>query len=89
LAISATCQKKLGVDIDKNFEPNYEISPDKKDVVSALKKAAKDRTVWLASDPDREGEAIAWHLAHALGLDPAKPTALFFTKSINQPSKRP
>ena len=59
-------KKGLNIDIDKNFEPHYEISADKRKVVAELKKLAKDSEVWLASDEDREGEAIAWHLAHAL-----------------------
>ncbi len=63
-------KKGISIDIDNNFEPTYEISSDKKKVVSELKKAAKTvDTVWLASDEDREGEAIAWHLCKALGLD--------------------
>lgn len=62
--------KKLGVNLLKNFEPEYEIMPDKKDVVKMLKeKAAKADKVLLATDPDREGEAISWHLAHILGLN--------------------
>ncbi len=60
---------KLSVDLEKDFEPNYEISPDKKKVVGELKKMAKDADmVWLASDEDREGEAISWHLFNALKL---------------------
>lgn len=60
---------QLGVDVDKGFEPQYEIAADKKKIVSELKKAAKAaQMVWLASDEDREGEAISWHLYKALGL---------------------
>jgi DNA topoisomerase-1 len=60
-------QKKLGVDIEANFEPTYEVDPDKKKVVSKLKDlAAKADKVYLATDPDREGEAIAWHLKEIL-----------------------
>ena len=63
-------KKGLGIDIKNNFEPRYEIPADKKKVVAELEKAAKSaKTVWLASDEDREGEAIAWHLAQALKLD--------------------
>ena len=59
----------FGVDIENNFEPSYEPIPGKKKVISELKKDAKNSdTVYLASDPDREGEAIAWHLKDALGL---------------------
>lgn len=62
--------KGMGVDIDNNFEPQYEVSEDKEKIVHELKSAArKADKVWLASDEDREGEAIAWHLAEVLGLD--------------------
>ncbi len=70
---------QLGVDIDKGFEPQYEIAADKKKLVSELKKIAKDaETVWLASDEDREGEAISWHLVKALGLDENKTKRIVF-----------
>lgn len=60
----------LGVDVDNNFEAVYQISKDKKDTVKELKKLASDSdNVFLATDPDREGEAISWHLAQELGLD--------------------
>src|SRR4051812_31135220 len=66
-------KKNMGVDVAKNFEPVYEISPEKKQVVSELKKLAKEsQIVWLATDEDREGEAIAWHLLEALDLDEKK-----------------
>ncbi|GAB6011429.1 type I DNA topoisomerase [Viscerimonas tarda] len=62
-------KKDLGVDLAHNYKPLYEIPADKKKVVSELKSAAKDvETVWLASDEDREGEAISWHLFETLGL---------------------
>lgn len=62
-------KKNLGIDIENGFQPDYEISDDKKTVVSELKALAKKSdTVWLASDEDREGEAIAWHLQQALEL---------------------
>lgn len=62
-------KKNLGINIDNGFEPVYEVSDDKKKVVSELKSLAKKAdTVWLASDEDREGEAIAWHLFHTLNL---------------------
>ena len=60
----------LGIDIDHDFKPTYKINSDKKDVVKELKKLAKNSgSIYLASDPDREGEAIAWHLARELDLD--------------------
>ncbi len=71
-------KKGLSVDIEHNFTPQYEISPDKKRVVSELKTAAKGAEVWLASDEDREGEAIAWHLTQALKLDPKKTKRIVF-----------
>ncbi len=62
-------KKNLGINIENGFEPDYEVSADKKAVVAELKSLAKKAgTVWLASDPDREGEAIAWHLFHTLDL---------------------
>ena len=57
----------MGVDIEKGFEPSYKIKPEKRDVVKKLKQAAQSaKTIYLASDPDREGEAIAWHVAEEL-----------------------
>lgn len=58
----------MGVDVDNGFKPAYEISSDKVKVIAELKKLAKDAEVWLATDDDREGEAISWHLKEALGL---------------------
>ena len=61
--------KGLGIDFENNYAPQYEVSADKKKIVADLKKAAKNtETVWLASDEDREGEAIAWHLSEELKL---------------------
>lgn len=63
-------KKGMGIDLTNRFEPTYEISPDKKKTVAELRKVAKTaEAVWLATDEDREGEAIAWHLAEALKLD--------------------
>src|ERR687883_46478 len=60
----------LGVDVEHDFTPKYLIPREKKDVVKSLKGEAKDaRTIYLATDPDREGEAIAWHLVSTLGLE--------------------
>ena len=72
-------KKGLNIDKDNNFEPSYEVPADKKKVVAELKRDSKDaETVWLASDEDREGEAIAWHLSEALGLDPKKTKRIVF-----------
>ncbi|HIZ84900.1 MAG TPA: type I DNA topoisomerase [Candidatus Coprenecus stercoravium] len=72
-------KKNLGIDVEHGFEPRYEVSPDKKKVVSELKAASgAASTVWLASDEDREGEAIAWHLKETLDLDPAKTRRIVF-----------
>ena len=63
-------KKGEAIDIENNFKPKYEVSADKKQVVSELKKLVKEvDTVWLATDEDREGEAISWHLYETLGLD--------------------
>ncbi len=63
-------KKNLGIDVEKNFTPNYEIPKEKAKVVSELRKAAAEsKHVWIASDEDREGEAIAWHLVNVLKLD--------------------
>ena len=77
--ISDLPSNELGVDVDQNFKPKYIISKDKKDVVRDLKKKAKfaDYT-WLASDEDREGEAIAWHLFENLDLDINKTKRIVF-----------
>lgn len=67
------------IDIENDFAPTYEISKDKKDVIKELKKLAKDaETVYLASDDDREGEAISWHLSEALGLNAANSKRIVF-----------
>ncbi len=63
-------KKNLGIDIENNFTPAYEIPKEKVKIVGELRKAAKEsKTIWIASDEDREGEAIAWHLASVLKLD--------------------
>ncbi len=72
-------KKDLGVDIEHNFQPKYEISSDKKNIVKELKALAKEaKTVWLASDEDREGEAIAWHLFEVLKLKPENTKRIVF-----------
>lgn len=77
--ISDLPSKELGVDVEGDFDPKYEVSKDKKAVVKKLKDLAKKAEwVWLASDEDREGEAIAWHLAETLKLDKAKTKRIVF-----------
>ncbi len=72
-------KKNLGIEINNNYQPQYIVSDDKKKVVSELKKHAHDaRLVWLASDEDREGEAIAWHLCEVLKLQPEKTRRIVF-----------
>ena len=72
-------KKEFGVDIENNFKPNYIISEDKKAIVKELKTLAKDaNTVWLASDEDREGEAIAWHLQDELNIGDSKTKRIVF-----------
>jgi DNA topoisomerase I len=71
--------KELGVDVDGDFTPKYIISSDKKSIVKELKALAKNaEMVWLASDEDREGEAIAWHLSESLDLDESKTKRIVF-----------
>ena len=70
---------ELGIDLENNYSPKYKISTDKKDLVKKLKNQLKNvETVWLASDEDREGEAIAWHLAENLNLDESKTKRIVF-----------
>ncbi len=72
-------KKEFSIDVENEFNPVYEVPGEKKELVSELKKAAQDAdTVWLASDEDREGEAIAWHLSEVLSLDPAKSRRIVF-----------
>ena len=86
--------KELGVDVEGDFKPKYQVSKDKKDVVKKLKDLAKKaELVWLASDEDREGEAIAWHLAETLALDNEKTRRIVFSeitkKAINKAIENP
>ena len=70
---------ELGIDLENNFNPKYKVTSDKKDLVKKLKKELKGiETVWLASDEDREGEAIAWHLAENLNLDASNTKRIVF-----------
>lgn len=71
-------KKEMGVDIKKRFEPQYQISPDKQKVATELKKAAKGHDIWLATDEDREGEAIAWHVCSLLDIKPAAAKRIVF-----------
>ncbi len=69
----------MGIDVEKNFEPSYIVPADKEKVVAELKRLAKSsEEVWLATDEDREGEAISWHLCEVLGLDPKKTKRIVF-----------
>ena len=71
--------KEIGVDVENGFKPKYEVSPDKKALVTKLRGLAKKADmVWLASDEDREGEAISWHLSEELNLDKAKTKRIVF-----------
>src|SRR3989338_9208929 len=78
-------KKDIGVNIEKDFEPTYQIPPDKEKIAKELKTAAKGSTVWLASDEDREGEAIAWHVSVLLGLPPEKTNRIVFHE-ITEPA---
>ncbi len=72
-------KNKLGIEIDKGFKPVYEVPADKQKVVAELRKlSSQAKTVWIASDEDREGEAIAWHLVAVLGLDPSVTRRIVF-----------
>ncbi|PLX04419.1 MAG: DNA topoisomerase I, partial [Marinilabiliales bacterium] len=72
-------KKNLGIDVENNFQPAYTVPSDKKKVVAELKKDVKNaKKVWLASDEDREGEAIAWHLCEELGLKPEEAQRIVF-----------
>ena len=72
-------KKDFSIGGNHSFEPEYEISPDKTEIVDSLKKAARQaKMVWLASDEDREGEAIAWHLYEVLGLKPENTRRIVF-----------
>jgi len=72
-------KKNYGIDVEKNYQPKYTIPEDKKEIVKELKRLAKEtKTVWLATDEDREGEAIAWHLYEVLDLSPEKTKRIVF-----------
>lgn len=74
-----------GIDINQKFTPNYVVSPEKTKVVKDLKDwAAKVDEIWLATDEDREGEAISWHLCEVLGLNPEKVNRIVFHEITKQ-----
>ncbi len=78
-----------GVDLDHDFKPHYEVLPGKTKTMSELKRAAKQASeVWFATDLDREGEAIAWHLAQELGIDPSKAKRVVFNAITEAEIKR-
>jgi len=71
-------ERSLGVDVERDFAPTYEVKKDKKPVVEELKRAAEGKRLLIATDPDREGEAIGWHVARLLGRDPKEPLRVEF-----------
>jgi|TARA_B100001093_G_scaffold109160_1_gene101475 DNA topoisomerase-1 len=87
--ISDLPSSELGINVDENYEPKYIISKDKKDLVKKLKSEVKNvDTVWLASDEDREGEAIAWHLQESLNLDEEKTKRIVFREITEEAIKK-
>ena len=87
-------KSKLGIDIENDFEPQYISIRGKGDIIKELKKEAKNASkVYLATDPDREGEAISWHLAFLLGIDMTSPCRIVFneitSKAIKEAIKNP
>lgn len=81
-------KKKIGVDVEKNFEPSYEVNPDKTKVIDQLKRAAKGaKKIYLATDPDREGEAIAWHIKYLLGDGDTKAADKFVRATFHEITK--
>ena len=75
----------MGIDVENNFKPRYIVPDDKLKVVNELKKLSLNSEVWLATDEDREGEAISWHLCEVLGLDP-KTTKRIVFHEITKPA---
>ena len=81
-------KSKLGVDIEHDFEPEYINIRGKGTLINSLKKDAKEaKNIYLATDPDREGEAIAWHLAYILGLDPKTANRVTFNEITSKAVK--
>lgn len=82
-------KSRLGVDIENNFEPEYINIRGKGDIIKDLKKEAKKSTkVFIATDPDREGEAISWHLSHILGIDPSSNCRIEFNEITKDTIKK-
>lgn len=87
-------KEDMGIDIKNGYQPHYKVSDDKHKVVNDLKASAKNKEVWLATDEDREGEAISWHLCEVLGLDPENTKRIVFheitkpaiKKAVEKPS---
>ncbi len=87
-------EKSLAVDIENNFEPEYVVVPDHKKYVDDIKREMKkSEAVFFASDPDREGEAIAWHMCHLLGIDPAEANRITYNEisqeAVNEAIQNP
>ena len=87
-------ERTLGVDVKNNFEPEYVVVPDHKKYVDGIKKEMKKaEAVYFASDPDREGEAIAWHMCHLLDIDPAKANRITYNEisqeAVNEAIQNP
>src|SRR4030095_1489245 len=81
-------KEEMGIDVNNNYKPTYIVPEDKQKVVKELKQIAKkSNEIWLATDEDREGEAISWHLCEVLGLDPAKTKRIVFHE-ITKPAIR-
>src|SRR5262245_37750764 len=82
-------RSKLGVDLEKDFEPDYHVLQGKKKVIDELRKAAKGKdTVYLAPDPDREGEAIAWHIAKKIGVPKERIKRVLFNEITKDAVRR-
>ena len=87
-------KSRMGIDVENDFGPDYISIRGKGDIIKELKKEAKAASaVYLATDPDREGEAISWHLAYLLGIDPAQPCRIEFNEitknTIKEAIKQP
>ena len=82
-------RKGISIDVENDFQPNYEVSEDKKKIVSELRNLAKKANiVWLATDEDREGEAISWHLKETLGLKEENTKRITFNEITENKTKK-